>query len=287
MRINRRLDTDIVYITGGSSGLGLACAELLYPHARVIVLLARNAKRLADAAGAIRSANSARRRMDASNEGAQVETIAVDISNETALRSRLSEAVARYGAPTLLLNNAGFAHPGYFIDFPQSKYQEMRRTNIDGAWNVLQILMPTMQAGSAIINVASFAALLGIIGYSAYSLTKYALFGLTEALRNEYAPKGITINILCPSDIETPQLEYERAHKPPETAALAGSVRPLSPSFVARYALRHAGGRRFLLIPGLYPRIIWLLKRLWPRLVYAIIDHDLRKAIRSDTSARP
>ena len=262
----------VVYITGGSSGIGYSFAEHLCGVARTIVLLARRNTLLNEAAKKLQSLISQRAHIPTA-----IFFYSLDISSFKACKQTLLNVVAHHDAPTLLINSAGTVTPAYFTEIPDAVFNRMLTTNLMGNWHVIQTLLPRMPQGASIINVASFAGLLGIFGYSAYSASKYALVGLSEALRNEYA-RRIHISVLCPSDTDTPQLAEENKLKPPETTAVAGTIRPLHPSYVARYALRKAASGRFLIIPGLYPRVVWLLKRLLPSLLYKIIDQSVTRA---------
>jgi short-subunit dehydrogenase len=134
-----------------------------------------------------------------------------------------------------------------------------------------------MSEGSTIVNISSFSGLLGTFGYSSYAASKYAVIGLSEALRNELSPRNIRVSVLCPPDTDTPQLAEENRHKPPETKALSGKAGLLSPEFVAASLFRGLKKGKFIIIPGLQSRLIYLLKRLFPSVVYAMIDSTIRK----------
>ena len=273
----RRLDTRVVYIAGGSSGIGLAFARELLGRADTIVIFARDKQRLDGAVAQLTAGADAR--LAAGGRGRRcgqestVTGISVDLAQPSQLRSALTRAVGAHGAPTLLVNSIGFAHPAPFAGFPQQRLTDMYQVNVMAVWNMLQFLLPQMGRGSTVINVGSFGALVGIFGYSGYASTKFALLGLTEVLRNEYKRHGIGMKLLCPTDTDTPQLHRENKIKPAETAAIAGIIKPHRPRFVAKYALRHAGGARFLLLPGLRARLIWLVRRIAPFVLFAYIDY--------------
>ncbi len=90
----------------------------------------------------------------------------------------------------------------------------------------------------AVVTIASAAGLVGVYGYTAYGAAKYAVRGLSEALRGELAPHGVRVSCVFPPDVDTPQLAEEERWKPAETAAIAGIVQPLQPPVVARGILR-------------------------------------------------
>ena len=210
--------------------------------------------------------------------GAEVSIISADISDADSINGALARAFREIGAPDVVIQSAGHVFPGAFESLTMDKVRKTIDTNLIGTWNVMQCTVPQLTSGALVIHIASFAALLGIFGYTDYAASKYATLGLCEALRNELRPRGITVKVVCPSDTDTPQLQYENRHKPPETKAIAGTVKPYTADYVARYLLAHSLRRPFLIIPGFSARIIWLIKRLFPSLVYAIIDRKVAKA---------
>ncbi len=267
--ILRRWQGAVVYITGGSSGIGYACAAELYGIAHSIVLIARRKTLLAEAEQRLRAQASP------GAVATKITSYSLDVREGRRCQRLWRQLAEEQGAPTLLINSAGSVIPGYFTEIDDAALHSMWQTNLLGIWHSLQALLPHMAAGSQVINVASFAGLLGIFGYSAYSASKYAVIGLSEALRNEYAGR-IAISVLCPSDTDTPQLAEENRLKPPETAAVAGAISPMQPRYVARYALRKAARGTFLIVPGSYPSLVWAIKRWAPRLLYRVIDRSVR-----------
>ena len=265
----RRWRGATAYIIGGSSGIGYACAEALCGTATTVVIAARRQHQLDNAAHHLKAVVAHRHRHPTTIAAHQLDT-----SSATQTTTVLTRIIAEHGPPTLFINTAGTVTPAYFPTITPTTLQSMIDTNILGCWHPLQVLLPRMPAGATIVNVSSFAGILGIFGYSAYSASKYAVIGLSEALRNEYASRRIAISVLCPSDTATPQLTQENRTKPPETTAITGTIAPMHPSYVAHYTLRKAG-TRFLIIPGTYPKIVSLLKRLCPQLLYRIIDRNI------------
>jgi 3-dehydrosphinganine reductase len=133
--------------------------------------------------------------------------------------------------------------------------------------------------GRALI-LGSVAGLSGLPGYSAYAPTKFALRGLAESLRAEYAPHGVRVSVAHPPDTDTPQLAAERAERPPELAALAGRARVMTADEVARAILRGLDRGRAEIPVG---RTAWALARLAPvarPLVEAWIDRAAARARR-------
>lgn len=183
--------------------------------------------------------------------------------------------------PDLLINCAGTAYPDYFASIDSENFDLSMQVNLTGTWNVLKAFVPHMKAGSCIVNVSSVAGFVGTFGYTAYSAAKFGVIGLSEALRNEMAVKHITVSVLCPPDTETPQLHRENLTKPAETKAIAGNAGVLKPEDVAKALFKGLKRKKFLIIPGTQGKMIYLLKRFFPRLVYASIDASAKKISRT------
>ena len=269
------------YITGGSSGIGLAIAHELRRHGASLVLIARNRQRLGEAQRELLSITPAVARSAPGNRLPVVEIVEADVTDSQQLQQGLSEAVARIGPPDILVNCAGMTHPGYFQELDDQVLEQTMRVNFYGAWSATQTLLPHLrQRGGRIVNVASLAGLIGSFGYSAYAASKFALVGFSEALRNELKPDGVSVSLLCPSDTDTPQLRQENRTKPRELAALSGRGPALQADRVARDCLRGLQRRRFLIIAGRSARMVYLIKRLAPSVLYRLMDGVVAKSRR-------
>ncbi|TVQ35182.1 MAG: SDR family NAD(P)-dependent oxidoreductase [Spirochaetaceae bacterium] len=266
------------YITGGSSGIGLAIARRLRISGADLVLIARDPQRLAAARQELLALEAAPAANRADARPPTVETVVLDVTDPQQVAHTLATAVERFGAPDILVNSAGMAHPGYFEQLDYSTLEETLRVNLHGAWHMIQALLPYLrQRRGQIVNVASFSGLMGTFGYTAYAASKFALVGMSEALRSELQADGVTVAVLCPADTDTPQLHAENKLKPPEAAELAGRVRVLEPDQVARECLKGLRHRKFIIIPGWRPRMVYLFKRLAPVLLYRLMDSVVRR----------
>lgn len=260
-------------ITGGSSGIGLAIAAWLIQQNTELLLVARNQKKLEQAAAHLTSTYGI-------NTG--VQTLSLDIADRAAVTEKLGEACSDELAPDLLVNCAGMAHPDYFQKLDSDIFDATVRTNLTGTWNVLKAVVPFMKPGSRVVNVSSVAGLVGTFGYTAYAATKFGIIGLSEALRNELSLKGIRVSVLCPPDTDTPQLEQENLTKPPETKAVNGNAGILKPEQVAKALFKGLRKNRFIIIPGFQSNMIFFLKRLFPGIIYSMIDMYAKKPIGRD-----
>lgn len=260
-----------VYVTGGSSGIGLAASVLLSSYGANVAIFARNKEKLKNALGKIESAKkSAAQRFWA---------VSLDVSDNRAVKKAMNKAVGDFGPPDMLVNSAGVAYCNDFEKTSFEKFDEEMRIDLYGVWNTCEALVPVMKVRGAghIVNISSIAGLVGVYGYTAYSAAKFGLIGFSESLRGELKPNGVNVSVLCPPDTDTPQLHEEEKTKPAETKAISGNAGLYQPEYVARVMLRDALKRKFIIIPGLEGKFTYLMKRLCPWLVEAVMDSAIRK----------
>lgn len=261
-------------ITGGSSGIGLALARRLLDVGASVTLVARRPGPLEEAkASLLREVPRGR-----------VTTLDLDVSDEEAVRARLGELLDKEPVDTVI-NNAGVVMPGRFVDLPTSEFRQMMDINYFGAVHVCQATVPRLAARAAstgrashILNVSSLAGYIGIYGYTAYAASKFALRGFSEALRGELWPEQVRVSVCFPPDTDTPQLHFENQHKPAETKAIAGQVKPLTAEIVADATLRGMAKGRFEIIPGAAAWGSALAQRLVPSLVRMTCDSAQKRA---------
>jgi len=261
----------IAFITGGSSGIGLACAELLAARGAEVVIFARGQQQLERALKEIE-----RNRV---SEKQRFLAVQLDVSQREQAENLLSKTVVGFGSPDILINSAGISYPQKFEDITYTKFDEIVRINLNGTWNTISILLPYMkERGGSIINVSSVAGYVGIFGMTAYSASKFAVIGFSEALRSELKRFNISVSVLCPPDVDTPMLERAGKIKPEETRAISSSASIMKPLDVARDVIDGMGRGQFLILPGAATKYTYFMKRLFPGLVESLIDSKVRKA---------
>ena len=227
------------FITGGSSGIGLACAMECAANGHNIAIFARNEDRLISAALDIRGKFS----------GVEVYFETADVTDRAALRRAFLSASEAVGQPGILICSAGETHPGYWTDLDESVEEEILQTNYFGVVKSIREALPLMASGGRIVMVSSAAAILGTCGYGAYAPSKFALRGLAEILRVELRQHNLSLTLSMPPDTDTPQLADEVKSRPPVTSRISGLGSVLSADSVARNIYSAVKARRFLALP--------------------------------------
>lgn len=266
----KKFNNKLIYITGGSSGIGMAVAKEFVKFGASVLLIARNINKLEAARESLLNEKN-------QNKNNRIEICSLDIGNNNEVKKTLSKQLESYGKPDILINCAGIAYPEYFEKISFEKYEKTISTNLTGTWNVLSVLVPLMEKGSHIVNVSSLGGFIGVFGFTAYSASKFAVIGLSEALRGELKPKGIRVSVLCPPDTDTPGMVEENKTKPDETLAISGNVKLVSAENVAKALIKGIKTNKFMIVPGIMGKLSFLIKRFFPSLIFAIMDRDVRK----------
>lgn len=256
----------IALITGGSSGIGLALARLLAQQGSHVWILARRADQLSAALAEI---YSARRYADQ-----LCGSVSADVSDADQALAAVEKVKSEVGAPHLLINSAGVARPGYISELSLGDFHQMMDINFFGTVNMVKAVLPDMigRGWGHIVNISSIAGFLGIFGYSAYGSSKYAVTGFSDILRAELKPKGISVSIVFPADVDTPQLAYESQLRPPETRALADGGPISSPEAVAAAILGGVENGQYIILPGAFGKLIYFLTHFLGRARNPIMD---------------
>lgn len=267
-----------VIITGGSSGIGRAIARLLAERGAHISVIARRQELLDETLSELENLRPgpAQRMMVYSADLAEWEQAKQAIC---ALTTELP--------PDVLINNAGFAHPGYFEELPLDIFHKTMDIDYFGTVYATKATVPMMieRKTGHIVNVASMAGFLGVFGYTPYTPAKFAVRGFTESLRQELKPHGIHVSIVFPPDTDTPQLRYENQFKPPETLRISGTIKPQTADQVARSIIRGIERRKTYITPGFDPWLYFVLFNGPIRLFHWYCDRLVAKTQREQKTS--
>jgi NAD(P)-dependent dehydrogenase (short-subunit alcohol dehydrogenase family) len=184
-------------ITGGTTGIGLACAQALAARGHRVAIGARRAGEAALQAEIHRLL------------GDGVMLAALDVAERVSVDGFVASVRDTFGPPTILVNAAGIYHEAFLQDHSDAAWDDQIETNLTGAFRMTRAVFPGMIAAGwgRIANIASTAGTKGARGYAAYSASKAGLIGLSKATAVEGAPHGISCIAISPTWVETPMME--------------------------------------------------------------------------------
>jgi 3-hydroxybutyrate dehydrogenase len=185
----------VAVITGGASGIGAACAEVLAKECRVVIVDMDEEKG---------------QRLSREFNG---HFIRADLSKREDCKKVVEETIKQFGSLDILVNNAGFQHIDAVKDFPEDTWEKMLAVMLTApflltkyAWEHL-----TKSGRGRIINIGSVHSLVASPFKSAYITAKHGLIGFTKTVALEGAPHGLTCNTVCPAYVRTPLVEKQIA----------------------------------------------------------------------------
>jgi NAD(P)-dependent dehydrogenase (short-subunit alcohol dehydrogenase family) len=176
--------TRVVLVTGASSGLGLSCCEYLGGRGMAVY--------------------GASRRLTSGTRG-PFNTMRMDVTDDASVELAVRQVQERHGRIDVVINNAGNGIAGAVEETSPQEARAQFDTNFFGVHRVCRAVLPIMrrQRSGIIINISSLAGLLAVPYQAFYSASKFAMEGLTEALRMEVKPFGIRVVLVEPGDFKT------------------------------------------------------------------------------------
>ncbi|HKR64061.1 MAG TPA: SDR family oxidoreductase [Thermoanaerobaculia bacterium] len=241
-------------ITGASSGIGRATALEMARRGANVVVGARRAPLLERVAEECRAL------------GVTAVAVATDVTNP----DDCARLIAAAGDVDVLVNNAGFAIFDSIADAKPAELRDMMDTNYFGAVHCTQAALPRMLARRAgtIVNVASITGIMGFARMGGYCATKFAMIGMTEALRDEVLGSGVRVALVCPGTTETEFfVKAERGKMPGASRLILAS----SAERVARAICDAAEDGAYRRILPLFAMIFMRMKELFPRLAHVLM----------------
>ena len=212
-----RLDGKVALVTGGSSGIGRATAQIF----------AREGAKVVVADVLVEGGEETVRLIKAA--GGDAIFVKTDVSRPAEVEAMVKRAVDTYGRLDCAFNNAGIEgalQPT--SEYDEAMWDRVISINLKGVWLCMKYEIPQMlkQGSGAIVNTASAAGLVGVQGLSAYTAAKHGVNGLTKTAALEYAKSGIRINSVCPGGVDTPMVRRVFGNNP-QFAEAAAAVEPV------------------------------------------------------------
>ena len=266
----KSLKDQVIVVTGASSGIGLATAEIAAARGAAVVLAARSGGELTDAVSRIRGT------------GGRAAAVAADVADERHVAQIAMAAMREFGRIDTWVNNAGIGMYGRLLEQPIEEKRKLFETNFWGVVHGCKVAVEHMRTrGGTIVNIGSevsdrAAPLLGI-----YSASKHAVKGYTDALRMELEHDGIPIwvSLVKPGPIDTPfpqhapnYMDKEPKHAPP--------VYP--PEEVANTILKCAETRVREIVVGGVPRLQVAMGTIAPRLTDLVMERQMWREMKRD-----
>ena len=186
----------IAIITGGASGIGLACAERLAADGMKVVIADMNEKTGTEHAKRLAG-----------------DFISSDLSQRKGCKNLVDETLRRHGTVHVLVNNAGYQHVSPIEDFPEDQWDRMISLMLTAPFLLTRYCWPAMkkQKWGRIVNMASIHALIASPYKVGYIAAKHGLVGLTRTAALEGGEFGITANAICPAYVRTPLVDNQIA----------------------------------------------------------------------------
>jgi short-subunit dehydrogenase len=257
-------------VTGAASGIGRAIALALAREGAALYLLDVDAAKLAAVAA------------EARRQGIPVVEAPCDLARPEQITAVTRALLEDWGELDILINNAGVSYHGKTDGMPAREWQRLLAINLLAPVQLTLELLPVLLAREEahIVNVGSILGLVAIPKMTAYQVSKFGLVGFSESLRAEYNRQGLGVTALCPgfvqTDIYRAMLEGEGARPmrtPPQWFFA-------SPEHVAARAVRAIYRNQGVVAVTLLARLMWLLKRLAPRLWSAAVRSGRKKKAR-------
>jgi NAD(P)-dependent dehydrogenase (short-subunit alcohol dehydrogenase family) len=255
-------------VTGGAAGIGRALCERLADFRARVVVADINAAGAEEVATAIRA------------RGGQAEAALVDVSNWTQVESLITNTVAMHGHLDFMFNNAAIAAVGEFRDGNLEDFRRIMDVNFFGVVHGTMAAYRVMlqQRTGHIVNTASVTGLFPSPIISAYSASKWAIIGFSNAVREEAATLGVRISVACPGLVKTDigeRSSYWNVRKEDYLRWLPWMRMALSPAQTANAILRGTARNQGMVIFPLMAKIAWQIHTMCPALFRPIFRRTM------------
>lgn len=254
-----------ILLTGATSGIGESLAGRLAAEGARLVVTARRGELLAEVASRL-----------AGQHGTDVVAVPADITRPEHRESLVRRAADEFGGLDILINNAGITSWAHFVDSDEATLRRIMEVNFFAPAELIRLAIPLLEQGKhpAIVNVASMCGRRGMPAWPEYSASKFALCGLTEALRGEMVRFGIDVLLIVPGLTRT---GLHDAMLRREGKAEIDFSRGMPPDYVADRILDAIKRRRIETVIGRDARWMLRVNRFTPWLVDRLLARKVRK----------
>lgn len=225
----RRLENTVALVTGASSGIGAATAVALAEEGAAVSLVARREERLRQLAKRIEDA------------GGKAIVIATDITDEALAKEAVERTVGELGRLDVVVNNAGVMYLGAIEGAPIEEWKRMVELNMLGLLYITHAALPHLLRAAEdsprrvadIVNISSVAGRRSRLGTGVYSMTKFGVVGLTEALRQEVTGRHVRVSVVEPGAVDTELSLHTREEARKFSARASATFEVLQPEDIA------------------------------------------------------
>lgn len=192
----------VAWVTGAGKGIGAVIARELGMRDIAVAVSARTMADIENVANEIRAG------------GGEAFPVVCDVTQPDAIANAVAQIQEKFGAITILVNNAGVGGSHKFIGHDDALWHKIIATNLDSVYYVTKAVAPMMvqENWGRIINIASVASKVGSKYTAAYTASKHGVLGLTRALAAEFISNNITVNAICPAYVDTPMTDSSIAN---------------------------------------------------------------------------
>ena len=241
-------------ITGGSSGLGYALAEILGKEGYQLIIMARNQEKITKAVASLTAMNITAKGMSC------------DITDEAGLKKSFEQIKSEYGQLDYLVLNAGVVTTKLLADYTSAA--EMKKDLEIDLWGTIlstYIFSPLLKSGSKLLMISSGFGIMGAAGYSMYCAAKAGIINFGESIRREMLSKNINVYVACPGDMDTPQF-HEEVKNAPAWMKKETPRKLMKTAEVAQKILKQAqGSKKYFIVPSGDVNSLVILSKLLPR----------------------
>ena len=241
-----------VYITGAASGIGFETAKQLIKQGSNLVLF--DVQSLDEAVSALQAMNKNK---------TSIATYKLDVTDAEMTTKQMTTA-ADILAPDILMHFVGITGPWTFDDMSQEQFERVMTINLFGTRNVLAAIRPFLSRGKQVMVTASMASFTGSYGYSSYSASKFAIWGMMQSISFEWKPLGIDITVFAPPPIDTPLTQAEVGVMAEAGVGMKKLAGELKIEDAVKSMLKGVKRREFLVVPGVMANLIRLQLRIFP-----------------------